>query len=63
MTHRVEDDNYDDPREALKFEASRAPELQHKRQESAGWARIIRASRVADGLDELIKRALEAKPK
>lgn len=62
MTHRLEDDDYDDPREALKHEAARAPEVQRKKRESLRWASMVRAARVAEGMDVLAKDALGAKP-
>jgi hypothetical protein len=58
----VDDDAYDDPREALKFEAERAPELQKKKRESARWASLVRAERVAEGMDARIRQAMGAKP-
>lgn len=61
MTHRLEDDAYDDPREALKFEASRVSEIQKKKRESIRWAAMVRASRVAEGMDALAIDALGAK--
>lgn len=65
MTHRVEDEDfYDDPREALKHEAERAPEMQRKKRESMTWASMVRAARaerVAEGLDSKIRDALGAK--
>jgi hypothetical protein len=59
----LEDDAYDDPREALKFEAERAPEMQRKKRESVRWAAIVRATRVAEGMDAKIIEALGAKNK
>lgn len=62
MTHRVESpDEYNDPRDALKFEAERIPELKKKQKESNVFASVVRASRVAEGMDTLIRRALEVK--
>lgn len=54
VTHRLDDDGYDDPREALKFEAGRAPEVQRKKRESKlRWASLVWASRHGDsGFDE-----------
>jgi hypothetical protein len=63
MTHRMEDpDGYDNPREALQHEFARAPELQRNKRESLGLAKIVRATRIANGLDQLILKALEAHP-
>lgn len=53
VTHRLDDDGYDDPREALKFEAGRAPEVQRKKRESKNrWAAFVRASHGDSGFDE-----------
>lgn len=60
MTHRAGDEGYDDPREALKHEAERAPEMQRKKRESVRWASMVRTARVAEGLDAKIADALGA---
>lgn len=60
MTER-EHEEFTDPREALKYEFARSPDSQRKLMQSSRITAIVRATRVANGLDILIQKALEAK--
>jgi hypothetical protein len=48
----LDDDGYDDPREALRFEAARASEVQRKKRESSRWAALVKAAHGDSEFDE-----------
>lgn len=54
----VEDEN---PREALNEQFQHVPDVERKRRESEESAQHIRFTRVANGLDRMLARLLEAK--
>lgn len=62
MTHRLENSGeFDNPRDALQYEFSRAPDIDKKLTESRRRGSLVRATRIENGLDLLFRRALEAK--
>jgi hypothetical protein len=60
MTHHVPDD--EDPRLIREMEMARLLPTQRKRDQARGLAAAIRATRIENGLDELIRKALGAHP-
>jgi hypothetical protein len=62
MTHRLggSSEEINDPREALAYEFSRAPEIEKKLTESNRRGSLVRATRIENGLDLLFRKALEA---
>ena len=61
MTHHIQGDDPTDPREALRKEFEHAPVIARKQRESWRITSLVRADRIANGLDVLIRTALEPK--